>query len=87
MHREIEPAVHIWGTPVVLVGPRNHDGTDDIAPMSSAWWGESRLHRNEDSLYETWKQRRLKPAAAAVIGANARRQYRLDDTQVLEAHR
>ena len=27
-----------FGTPVVLVGSRNPDGTPDLAPMSSAWW-------------------------------------------------
>lgn len=38
MHREIEPAIHYWGTPVVLVSTRNEDGTANVAPMSSAWW-------------------------------------------------
>ncbi|HEY6881205.1 MAG TPA: flavin reductase family protein [Polyangiales bacterium] len=36
--REIRPAVHYWGTPVVLVSTLNDDGTLNIAPMSSAWW-------------------------------------------------
>jgi flavin reductase (DIM6/NTAB) family NADH-FMN oxidoreductase RutF len=37
-HREIAPAIHYWGTPVVLVGTRNPDGAVNVAPMSSAWW-------------------------------------------------
>lgn len=36
--REIRPAVHYWGTPVVLVSTLNEDGTLNVAPMSSAWW-------------------------------------------------
>ncbi|MER6055565.1 hypothetical protein ABT216_10420 [Streptomyces albidoflavus] len=27
-----------FGTPVVLVGTRNEDGTANLAPISSAWW-------------------------------------------------
>lgn len=38
MHRAIEPAIHYWGTPVVLVSSLNPDGTTNLAPMSSAWW-------------------------------------------------
>lgn len=38
IHREIAPAIHYWGTPVVLVGTRNPDGVVNVAPMSSAWW-------------------------------------------------
>ena len=38
MHKEIEPAIHYWGTPVVLVSTRNEDGSTNIAPMSSVWW-------------------------------------------------
>lgn len=37
-HRDIRPAIHYWGTPVVLVSTRNADGTTNVAPMSSAWW-------------------------------------------------
>ena len=37
-HREIAPAIHYWGTPVVLVSSRNPDGGVNVAPMSSAWW-------------------------------------------------
>ncbi len=38
MHREFEPAIHYWGTPVVLISTLNPDGSTNIAPMSSAWW-------------------------------------------------
>ena len=37
-HRTIEPAIHYWGTPVVLVSTLNADSTVNVAPMSSAWW-------------------------------------------------
>jgi len=37
-HVRIEPAIHYWGTPVVLVSTLNEDGTTNVAPMSSAWW-------------------------------------------------
>ncbi|MFE3450835.1 flavin reductase family protein [Nonomuraea sp. NPDC059194] len=30
--------VMYFGTPVVLIGSRNEDGTANLAPMSSAWW-------------------------------------------------
>ena len=38
MHNAIEPAIHYWGTPVVLVSTLNEDGSTNLAPMSSAWW-------------------------------------------------
>lgn len=38
MHKEIEPAVLYFGTPVVLVSTLNTDGTTNIAPISSIWW-------------------------------------------------
>ena len=34
----IEPAILYFGTPVVLVGSTNEDGSFNLAPMSSAWW-------------------------------------------------
>lgn len=37
-HRDIAPAIHYWGTPVVLVSTRNPDGGSNVSPMSSAWW-------------------------------------------------
>lgn len=38
MHKTIEPAIHYWGTPVVIISSLNEDGTANLAPMSSAWW-------------------------------------------------
>jgi flavin reductase (DIM6/NTAB) family NADH-FMN oxidoreductase RutF len=38
MHRVAEPAILYFGTPVVLVGSRNQDGSPNLAPISSAWW-------------------------------------------------
>jgi flavin reductase (DIM6/NTAB) family NADH-FMN oxidoreductase RutF len=37
-HVSIEPAIHYWGTPVVLISTLNVDGSANLAPMSSAWW-------------------------------------------------
>lgn len=38
MHTAVDLKVLYFGTPVVLVGSRNPDGTPNLAPMSSAWW-------------------------------------------------
>ncbi|MFE7798616.1 flavin reductase family protein [Nocardia sp. NPDC057440] len=38
MHRVVDLKVLYFGTPVVLIGTRNPDGTPNLAPMSSAWW-------------------------------------------------
>jgi flavin reductase (DIM6/NTAB) family NADH-FMN oxidoreductase RutF len=35
---QIEPAILYFGTPVVLIGSNNEDGSHNLAPMSSAWW-------------------------------------------------
>jgi flavin reductase (DIM6/NTAB) family NADH-FMN oxidoreductase RutF len=35
---QIEPAILYFGTPVVLIGTSNEDGTFNLSPMSSAWW-------------------------------------------------
>jgi flavin reductase (DIM6/NTAB) family NADH-FMN oxidoreductase RutF len=35
---EIEPAILYFGTPVVLIGSTNEDGSYNLSPMSSAWW-------------------------------------------------
>ncbi len=34
----VDPAILYLGTPVVLIGTQNDDGTPNLAPMSSAWW-------------------------------------------------
>ena len=38
MHKTIQPAILYFGTPVVLISSLNEDGTNNIAPMSSAFW-------------------------------------------------
>ncbi|WP_406567119.1 flavin reductase family protein [Actinoallomurus rhizosphaericola] len=38
MHQVAELKVLYFGTPVVLIGSRNEDGSPNLAPMSSAWW-------------------------------------------------
>lgn len=38
MHRDIEPAILYFGTPVVLVSTINEDGSANLAPISSIWW-------------------------------------------------
>ena len=38
MKRELSLKMLYFGTPVVLVGSLNSDGSTNIAPMSSAWW-------------------------------------------------
>ncbi|MEY9871042.1 flavin reductase (DIM6/NTAB) family NADH-FMN oxidoreductase RutF [Streptacidiphilus sp. MAP12-33] len=35
---EISPAILYFGTPVVLLGTRNEDGSSNLAPISSAFW-------------------------------------------------
>jgi flavin reductase (DIM6/NTAB) family NADH-FMN oxidoreductase RutF len=37
-HRVAEPAILYFGTPVVLIGTTNEDGSYNLSPMSSAWW-------------------------------------------------
>lgn len=37
-HLSIEPAILYVGTPVVLISTKNEDGSDNLAPMSSAYW-------------------------------------------------
>jgi flavin reductase (DIM6/NTAB) family NADH-FMN oxidoreductase RutF len=38
VHRTIHPSILYVGTPVVLIGTVNEDGTPNLAPISSAWW-------------------------------------------------
>lgn len=38
MHKTIEPSILYFGTPVVLMGTLNENGTYNLAPMSSAFW-------------------------------------------------
>lgn len=34
----IEPSILYFGTPVVLTGTRNEDGSPNLAPISCVWW-------------------------------------------------
>ena len=36
MHKIIEPAIHYWDTPVVLISTLNQDGAHNLSPMSSS---------------------------------------------------
>lgn len=38
MHSAIEPAILYFGTPVVIVGTLNEDGSPNLAPISSVFW-------------------------------------------------
>ena len=38
MHVPSEPAILYFGTPVVVIGTVNEDGTPNLAPMSSVFW-------------------------------------------------
>lgn len=38
MHIKSEPSILYFGTPVVLIGTKNENGTDNLAPMSSIFW-------------------------------------------------
>jgi len=38
MHTISEPAILYFGTPVVLIGTKNEDGSYNLAPMSSVFW-------------------------------------------------
>lgn len=38
MHQTIFPPILYAGTPVVLIGTLNPDGSPNVAPISSAWW-------------------------------------------------
>lgn len=38
MHLTIYPPILYAGTPVVLIGTLNPDGSPNVAPISSAWW-------------------------------------------------
>src|ERR1700743_952922 len=38
MHIQSNPSILYFGTPVVLIGTKNENGTDNLAPMSSIFW-------------------------------------------------
>ena len=60
MHQSISPAILYLGTPVVLVSTVNENGSDNLAPMSSAFWlgwrciiGISALSKTTENLLHT----------------------------------
>ncbi len=67
--------VFYFGTPVVLVSTLNPDGSDNLAPMSSAWWlGQSAMLGLGDHSQTTANLRRhgecvLNLPSAALVGA------------------
>lgn len=59
-HVTIEPAILYFGTPVVLISTINEDGSDNLAPMSSAFWlgwrcmlGLSALSKTSENIRRT----------------------------------
>jgi flavin reductase (DIM6/NTAB) family NADH-FMN oxidoreductase RutF len=75
MHVALDLKVLYFGTPVVLIGSRNPDGSANLAPMSSAWWlGQSCLLGLGNSAQTTANLRRergcvLNLAPSSLVGA------------------
>ncbi len=67
MHKEIEPSILYFGTPVFIMSTTNEDGSTNIAPLSSIWWlgwsamvgldyiHPSRLNSGPEDAYAPWK--------------------------------
>jgi flavin reductase (DIM6/NTAB) family NADH-FMN oxidoreductase RutF len=60
MHKVSDPSILYFGTPVVLIGTNNTDGTYNLAPISSAFWlgwramiGISALSKTTENLLRT----------------------------------
>jgi len=60
MHISSQPSILYFGTPVVLIGTKNDDGTENIAPISSIFWlgwrcviGISGLSKTTENLLRT----------------------------------
>src|SRR5262250_2695522 len=60
MHKTIEPTILYFGTPVALISTLNPDGSENLAPMSSAWWlgwscmlGLGQMSQTSDNLIRT----------------------------------
>src|SRR6185312_4413653 len=60
MHKTTDPSILYFGTPVVLIGTRNDDGSDNLAPISSVFWlgwramiGISALSKTTENLLRT----------------------------------
>jgi flavin reductase (DIM6/NTAB) family NADH-FMN oxidoreductase RutF len=74
-HEAVDPAILYFGTPVVLIGTENEDGTPNLAPMSSAWWlgwgcmlGLNASSKTTENLQRT-KQCVLNLPSADLVGA------------------
>ena len=74
-HREIEPKILYFGTPVVLISTLNEDNSANLAPMSSAWWlkkscllGLGKLGKTFENLCRT-RQCVLNLPSAAMVAA------------------
>lgn len=77
MHRETNPAILYFGTPVVLISTVNPDGSFNLAPMSSAWWlgwrcllGLSTVSRTTQNLLRTGECVLNLPSADQVAAVN-----------------
>lgn len=57
-HRVAEPAIFYFGTPVVLIGTSNEDGSYNLSPMSSAWWLGDRCMLGLDTSSKTTENMR-----------------------------
>jgi flavin reductase (DIM6/NTAB) family NADH-FMN oxidoreductase RutF len=73
--QQIEPAILYFGTPVVLIGSTNEDGSYNLAPMSSAWWvgwrcmlGLARNSKTTENMIRTGECV-LNLPSAALVGA------------------
>ena len=60
MHLRSEPSILYFGTPVVLIGTENENGTYNLAPMSSIFWlgwrcmlGLSALSKTTENIFRT----------------------------------
>jgi flavin reductase (DIM6/NTAB) family NADH-FMN oxidoreductase RutF len=74
---QIDPAILYFGTPVVLIGTTNDDGSHNLAPMSSAWWigwrcmlGLARNSKTTENLIRTGECVLNLPSANLVSAVN-----------------
>ncbi|QIO30336.1 flavin reductase family protein [Bradyrhizobium sp. 1(2017)] len=74
---QIDPAILYFGTPVVLIGSTNDDGSHNLAPMSSAWWvgwrcmlGLARHSKTTENMIRTGECVLNLPSAALVAAVD-----------------
>ena len=77
MKRIIDPSILYFGTPVVLVGTRNVNGTNNLAPISSVFWlgwramiGISAVSKTTENLLRTRECVLNLPSVAQVAAVN-----------------